>query len=396
MIGDGYVGIAPVPGGRVNVGIVLGPSWRRTLARDGAACGRAMRGVVDPGHRRGSGRLADRAADSTRSPARGRSAAGRSRRAGRLAARRRCGGVPRPVHRRGAPPRARVGRAGAPRPSARIAARRVTARSPPTTARCARRFLAKDAVSWLVQAFLGAARAVRLRRPSGRVTRCRPCDDGPRDGRSRAGRSRARPALPRRAPGTVIDQMHSLDRHRRRRAARPRLRARPRRRALGATSSPTTRARAAREPAARRRAARATSSPGGRSSPVLGLGLPVAWRSRTWSEPATSRLRFVHVAARRTGMDVTWRIEPHRRRLPRLDRARLPRRGCPGCAAFVDRCVHAADRRPDAGHVQGARRGRCGATAGRGRRSAAEPAAPGDLDAIDDATGGASGSPGSG
>ncbi len=36
VIRDGYVGIAPVPGGRVNVGIVLGPSWRSTVARDGA------------------------------------------------------------------------------------------------------------------------------------------------------------------------------------------------------------------------------------------------------------------------------------------------------------------------------------------------------------------------
>jgi flavin-dependent dehydrogenase len=32
----GYIGIAPVPGGRVNIGIVLGPSWRERLARDGA------------------------------------------------------------------------------------------------------------------------------------------------------------------------------------------------------------------------------------------------------------------------------------------------------------------------------------------------------------------------
>jgi flavin-dependent dehydrogenase len=34
---DGYVGLAPVPGGRRNVGIVLGPTWRTTLSRDGAA-----------------------------------------------------------------------------------------------------------------------------------------------------------------------------------------------------------------------------------------------------------------------------------------------------------------------------------------------------------------------
>ncbi len=43
---------------------------------------------------------------------------------------------------------------------------------------------------------------------------------------------------------------------------------------------------------------------------VLGLGLPVAWRSRTWSEPDTCRMRFVHVAGATRGMDVTWRIDP--------------------------------------------------------------------------------------
>jgi ribosome-associated toxin RatA of RatAB toxin-antitoxin module len=43
--------------------------------------------------------------------------------------------------------------------------------------------------------------------------------------------------------------------------------------------------------------------------PVIGLGLPVAWRARTWSEPDTLRLRFVHVAGPTAGMDVTWRIE---------------------------------------------------------------------------------------
>lgn len=36
VIRDGYVGLAPVPGGRLNIGIVLGPSWREDLARDGA------------------------------------------------------------------------------------------------------------------------------------------------------------------------------------------------------------------------------------------------------------------------------------------------------------------------------------------------------------------------
>ena len=44
--------------------------------------------------------------------------------------------------------------------------------------------------------------------------------------------------------------------------------------------------------------------------PVLGLGLPVAWRSLTWSEPDDYRLRFVHRGGATNGMDVTWRIEP--------------------------------------------------------------------------------------
>jgi flavin-dependent dehydrogenase len=34
---DGYIGIAPVPRGRVNIGIVLGPSWHATLRQEGAA-----------------------------------------------------------------------------------------------------------------------------------------------------------------------------------------------------------------------------------------------------------------------------------------------------------------------------------------------------------------------
>jgi len=36
VVRDGYVGLAPVPGDRVNVGIVLGRSWRPALAADGA------------------------------------------------------------------------------------------------------------------------------------------------------------------------------------------------------------------------------------------------------------------------------------------------------------------------------------------------------------------------
>ncbi len=45
VIRDGYVGIAPVPDGRVNVGIVLGRSWRPHLARLGA--GPVARSIVE-------------------------------------------------------------------------------------------------------------------------------------------------------------------------------------------------------------------------------------------------------------------------------------------------------------------------------------------------------------
>jgi ribosome-associated toxin RatA of RatAB toxin-antitoxin module len=44
--------------------------------------------------------------------------------------------------------------------------------------------------------------------------------------------------------------------------------------------------------------------------PVLGFALPVAWRSRTWTEPGPRRLRFQHLGGATSGMDVTWRIEP--------------------------------------------------------------------------------------
>jgi ribosome-associated toxin RatA of RatAB toxin-antitoxin module len=43
---------------------------------------------------------------------------------------------------------------------------------------------------------------------------------------------------------------------------------------------------------------------------LLGIGIPVAWRSRTWAESESLRLRFVHQGGATNGMDVTWRIEP--------------------------------------------------------------------------------------
>jgi ribosome-associated toxin RatA of RatAB toxin-antitoxin module len=70
--------------------------------------------------------------------------------------------------------------------------------------------------------------------------------------------------------------------------------------------------------------------------PVLGLGLPVTWRSRTWHEPATRRLRFVHVAGATKGMDVTWTIEPGGAGTRvEIGHDFAPR--IPGFAAFVDR-----------------------------------------------------------
>jgi aromatase len=70
--------------------------------------------------------------------------------------------------------------------------------------------------------------------------------------------------------------------------------------------------------------------------PLIGLGLPVAWRARTWNEPGSLRLRFVHVAGPTKGMDVTWRIEPTptgcRVTIEHDFRPRLP-----GFATFVDR-----------------------------------------------------------
>ena len=70
--------------------------------------------------------------------------------------------------------------------------------------------------------------------------------------------------------------------------------------------------------------------------PWLGAGVPVAWRSRTWHEPATRRLRFHHVAGATKGMDVTWTIEPAgdgtRVEIEHDFRPRVP-----GFATFVDR-----------------------------------------------------------
>jgi ribosome-associated toxin RatA of RatAB toxin-antitoxin module len=71
--------------------------------------------------------------------------------------------------------------------------------------------------------------------------------------------------------------------------------------------------------------------------PVLGLGLPVAWRSLTWSEPDGRRLRFVHRGGATGGMDVTWRIDDRPGGTCRVEIEHDFRPRIPGWAAFVDR-----------------------------------------------------------
>ena len=71
--------------------------------------------------------------------------------------------------------------------------------------------------------------------------------------------------------------------------------------------------------------------------PVLGLGLPVTWRSLTWSEDAGRRMRFVHRGGATGGMDVTWRIEERPGGGCRVDIEHDFRPRVPGWAAFVDR-----------------------------------------------------------
>jgi ribosome-associated toxin RatA of RatAB toxin-antitoxin module len=82
---------------------------------------------------------------------------------------------------------------------------------------------------------------------------------------------------------------------------------------------------------------------------VLGLGLPVAWRSLTWSEADARRLRFVHRGGATNGMDVTWRIEPIAGdgRRCRVDIEHEFRPRVPGWAWLIDR----AFTRPIAGRT---------------------------------------------
>ncbi len=71
--------------------------------------------------------------------------------------------------------------------------------------------------------------------------------------------------------------------------------------------------------------------------PVLGLGIPVAWRSLTWSEPEACRLRFVHRGGATNGMDVTWRIETREGGASRVEIDHDFRPRVPGWAWAIDR-----------------------------------------------------------
>ena len=115
-------------------------------------------------------------------------------------------------------------------------------------------------------------------------------------------------ARTRRADGELERPDAQRDRDPDRRTARPGVRPRARRRAVG-RPAPPLRPVAWRSSGARTEALVADFIARRPLIGVLGLGLPVTWRSRTWSEPATRRLRFVHVAGATKGMDVTWRIE---------------------------------------------------------------------------------------
>ena len=73
------------------------------------------------------------------------------------------------------------------------------------------------------------------------------------------------------------------------------------------------------------------------SVPLLGLGLPVAWRAQTWSEEATLRLRFRHQGGATAGMDVTWRITDLGAGRCRVEIEHEFRPRVPGWAWLIDR-----------------------------------------------------------
>ena len=70
---------------------------------------------------------------------------------------------------------------------------------------------------------------------------------------------------------------------------------------------------------------------------VLGLGLPVAWLSLTWSDAAARTLHFAHRGGATNGMVVTWRIVERPGDTCRVDIEHEFRPRIPGWARLIDR-----------------------------------------------------------
>ena len=164
VLRDGYVGIAPVAGrtgqhrDRAGSVVAAGARPRRRAGR-----GRRHRGG-DPADRRRPGRVAARRADRRHRRRLAARASGHPARRSRLAAGRRRRRVPRPVHRRGDPPRAGLGRAGGrgdPRaPARRRGVRRLRARDAAPVPGQGRRVVARPGVPRQPVLFEYAARRV--------------------------------------------------------------------------------------------------------------------------------------------------------------------------------------------------------------------------------------------
>jgi ribosome-associated toxin RatA of RatAB toxin-antitoxin module len=82
--------------------------------------------------------------------------------------------------------------------------------------------------------------------------------------------------------------------------------------------------------------------------PALGLGLPVAWRSRVTSDTAERRLRFRHLGGVTAGMDVVWRVEPRDGGGTRVE---IEHRFERGPADLLPRVIDLAFVRPIAGRT---------------------------------------------
>ena len=217
---DGYIGIAPVPGDGLNIGIVLGPIVAPRCARDGARAARRRGGRRHPA----GPPVVPAAWRTARRSTRWRVRAPLGRRV-------RVGPVPAgswsatpPGSSTRSPGKACIGPWSP--PTRGLGDRRAR----PPAARAPRRLRACDAPAasstrtssraWSSPSSARPALFER-RRPAPRRAASTPCDDGPRDGRPGPAGPRPRSALPRRAPRPRDRRVH---RSRRDRPARTRLR----------------------------------------------------------------------------------------------------------------------------------------------------------------------------